>query len=329
MSARFTNGSQAGSFTPNNAVSVRTGSWDGFSSVQYAAQGTAAVQSGAQFVFTVYWTAPPDATGGEIVFNAAGVAANSNPNNAIGNTYTTETRAAPGAPQVNAGGVVSAASFQGSLAEGEIISIFGVNLTTGGPYQAGAFPLPQRLGPTNVRINNIPCPLFYVSSTQINAQVPYYSYSANSSFPLVVGVSSLISTQPVTFSTTAPAIFTPSATGTGPGSILHANYLPVSASNPATAGETVLIFATGLGETQPAGTAGQAALNGNVVAAVSVTIGGVNAAVSYAGVAPGYAGLYQVNTTVPVTNPRLSGNVEVLLTAGTVTSPSGVTITVQ
>jgi uncharacterized protein (TIGR03437 family) len=323
LSARFTNGSQAGSFTPNSTVSVRTGSWDGFA-VQYASQGTAAVQTGSSFTFTVNWTAPADSTGGEIVFDAAGMAATSDPGTPGGRTYITEVRLAAGAPLVNAGGVVSAASFQGPLAGGELVSIFGANLTTGGPYAAAAFPLPMTLGSTDVRLNSIQCPLLYVSTTQINLQVPY-GLSSNGSFPLVVGVNSLISAaQQLTFSETAPSIFNSAGTG----AILHANYSAVSASNPATPGEIVLIFATGLGETVPPSTAGAAATSG-LVTGVSVTIGGVTADVSYAGVAPGYAGLYQVNTTVPVTNPPLSGNVEVLLTAGAVTSPSGVTITVQ
>jgi uncharacterized protein (TIGR03437 family) len=322
LSARFTNGSQAGRFTPNNTVSVQTGTWKGFKNIQYAAQGAAAVQSGSSYTFSVNWTAPPDSTGGEIVFDAASVSAPSDPGTAVGQAYVAEARSAAGAPMINAAGVVSAASFQNSLAAGELISIFGANLTTGGPYAATGFPLPARLGATDVRINGVQCPLLYVSATQINAQVPF-GYAGP--FSLFVAANSLISpTEQVSFSDTAPAIFS----SAGAGAILHANYSAVSAANPATPGEIVLIYATGLGQTMPPSTAGLAAVSATVPA-VSVTIGGATAFVNYAGVAPGYAGLYQVNTTVPVTNPPLSGNLQVALTVGAVTSPSGITITVQ
>jgi uncharacterized protein (TIGR03437 family) len=324
LSARFTTGAQAGSFTPNSTVSVRTGAALGFP-VQYAAQGTAAVQTASSFTFTVNWTTPPDSSGGEIVFDAAGVAGNDDGAVTGDHTYTAEVRSAAGAPQINSGGVVSAASFQGPIAGGELISIFGTNLSTGGPYAASAFPLPVTLGPTDVRIDGILCPLLYVSALQINAQVPNIpSSNSSQTFQLTVGVNSLINAAPVTITNTAPAIFDSS----GAGAVLHADFSPVSVSSPAKAGEIVLIYATGLGETNPQTNIGVAAASGLVAAPVSVTIGGVNAFVNYAGVAPGYAGLYQVNTTIP-TNPPLSGNVEVLLTVGAVTSPSGVTITVQ
>jgi len=303
---------------------VRTGSSLGFP-VQYAAQGMAAIQTASSFIFTVNWTAPPDSMGGEIVFDAAGVAGNNDGAVMGDHTYTTEARSAAGAPQINAGGVVSAASFQGPIAGGELISIFGTNLTTGGPYAASAFPLPVTLGATDVRIGGILCPLLYVSALQINAQVPTVpSSNSSQAFQLTVAVNSLVNATPVTITNSAPAIFDSG----GAGAVLHADYSPVSASSPALAGEIVLIYATGLGETLPPINPGVAATSGLVVAPVSVTIGGATAFVNYAGVAPGYAGLYQVNTTIP-TNPPLSGNVEVLLTVGAVTSPSGVTITVQ
>jgi uncharacterized protein (TIGR03437 family) len=335
LSARFANGSQAGSFTPSGTVSVAIATWDAFP-VQYARPGAAAVQAGPKFFFNVNWTTPPDLSGGEVVFDAAGVAANNDRQASGDHTYTTEVRSAPGSPQVNIGGIVSAASYQSAFSPGQLISIFGTNLTTGGPYLATTFPLPITLGPTDVRLNGLACPLLYVSNTQINAQIPFSNFIPGSSLTLTVALNALTSlASPITIADTAPAIFTisqtgaGSGTGSGPGAILHADYTPVSTSHPATAGEIVLIYATGLGQTLPATTEGLAATSGVVAAPVYVTMGGAMANISYAGVAPTYAGLYQVNTTVPVTNPPLSGNVEVLLTAGAVTSRSGVTITVQ
>jgi len=99
----------------------------------------------------------------------------------------------------------------------------------------------------------------------------------------------------------APALFTFSNTGAGPGAILHQDGVtPVTASNPATAGEVVVMYATGLGAVQPAVPTGTAADGSATVAAnVSVTIGGAPAEVQFAGLAPGFVGLYQINVKVP------------------------------
>ncbi len=325
LSARFANGSQAGTFTPSAAVSVRTGSWGGFA-VQYAANSVAVSQSGNGVTFMAMWTAPPDSSGGTVIFDAAGVSAASGTSSATGNTFTAEARSASGAPQINPGGVVSAASFQGSLAVGELVSIFGQNLSLGYTTAAASTPLPGTLDSTIVQLNNQPCPVLYVSPSQINVQLPFeYSGALN----LTVGVGRIVSPAiPVTLAATAPSIFASSGSGNGAGAILHADYSAVSSSHPAKAGEIVLVFATGLGRTNPPIVEGQGGTAGLVEAPVSVTIGGVTAFVNYAGIAPGFAGLYQINTTVP-TNLQDAGNLAIYLTAGAVTSPSGVTITVQ
>jgi adhesin/invasin len=92
----------------------------------------------------------------------------------------------------------------------------------------------------------------------------------------------------------------------------------------------VLIFATGLGATSPAVLAGAAAPASpglsKTVETVTVTIGGSNAPVSFSGLAPGFAGLYQINAVIP---PSVSGIVDVLVTAGAVTSCSCATVQIQ
>ena len=110
LSARFLNGSQAGAFTPSSQIAVKIASWDNFS-VQYASQASAPAQAGKQFQFNVNWTAPPDASGGPVVFSVVGVAANDD-TNSTDRTYGAEARSASAPPAVNTNGVVSAASFQ-------------------------------------------------------------------------------------------------------------------------------------------------------------------------------------------------------------------------
>lgn len=321
LSARFTNGSQAGSLAvrPGDSnTTVRTASSGGFS-VQYASHLNAPIQAGAGFTFTVNWTAPPDASGGEVVFNAAGMAANNDKKVEGDRTYTTMVRSAGGPPKINSGGVVSAASFvpaPGNLiAPGMLISIFGAGLTSGGPYSAAGFvfPLPATLGPTTVTIGGLQVPLLYVSSTQINAQAPF-EIGESGSKPCVITVNSLSSAQePVFLASAAPGIFT----------VLHTNYSVVDTSKPAAPGEIILIFCTGLGATTPPASTGLAASRQErVVAPVSVTIGGKSAAVLFAGLVQGLAGLYQINAIVPM----VAGSSEVLVMAGTASSPSGVMI---
>jgi uncharacterized protein (TIGR03437 family) len=102
----------------------------------------------------------------------------------------------------------------------------------------------------------------------------------------------------------SPGIFTALSNGTGEAAMLHTDYSLVDASNPAVAGETVLIFLTGLGLVTPAvpdGAAASANPVSKTQSPVYVLIDNQMATVSFAGLAPGYAGLYQVNVVVPKT----------------------------
>jgi len=88
--------------------------------------------------------------------------------------------------------------------------------------------------------------------------------------------------------------------GIGYGAVLHGDYSLVTAQNPAQVGETVAIYLTGLGTTNPViadGSAGPASSQTNNT--IYVYIGGVEATVGYSGLAPQLAGLYQINVTVP------------------------------
>jgi uncharacterized protein (TIGR03437 family) len=96
------------------------------------------------------------------------------------------------------------------------------------------------------------------------------------------------------------------------GAILHANYSLVGPGNPARSGETLLVYSTGLGPLQTAVRSGDASPAANTVFQPVVRIGGQVAAVSYSGLAPGFAGLYQINVVVP---PGLTaGNQNVQIT---------------
>lgn len=225
-------------------------------------------------------------------------------------------------PNVPALGTVNAASYAlsppsvpgtATSSPGALITIFGTSLSAI-TASATSLPLPASLGGTSVDIGGIAARLLYVSPLQINAQVPFELASglfnltvrnaASDSIPILFAVQDAF-----------PGIFTFDATGTGPGAILHnATQLPVTAQDPALPGEFVQIYATGLGRVSPSVALGQPAGSDPPSATVlptTVTIDGMSVPASFAGLAPGYAGLYQVNAQVPEIGP---GTAEVILT---------------
>jgi uncharacterized protein (TIGR03437 family) len=212
---------------------------------------------------------------------------------------------APGAtgPSIALTGAANAASYGAVLAPGEIVSIFGKALAIT-PASAGAAPLPSQLSDVRVSVNGLAAPLFYASPTQINAQIPFETPTGAAQIQVTSTAGTGVLT--VQVATTAPAIFTLNALGTGPGAIEHgATGQLVTSDNPAAGGEIVAVFRTGLGAVNPAVATGAAAPipPPQAVASVQASIAGAPARVTYAGVAPGFAGLYQVNVEIPAGVP--------------------------
>src|SRR5690606_10255216 len=118
--------------------------------------------------------------------------------------------------------------------------------------------------------------------------------------------------------------------GAGQGAILHADYSVNTPEHPAGRGDTVLLYVTGEGQTDPAGVDGQLATAGlpKPKEPVSVTIGGAPAIVDYAGAAPGMvAGVMQINARIP--DGIQPGAAEVIVTVGRYSSPYGVSVRVK
>ena len=113
----------------------------------------------------------------------------------------------------------------------------------------------------------------------------------------------------VPLAASAPGIFSLTQNGLGDGAILHANFAVVNESNPASVGEVIQIFLSGMGAVSPAVVEGVAAPSAEPLARVpaplAVTIGGRAAEVFYNGLAPGLAGLYQLNVRVPSVPPGI------------------------
>ncbi len=233
------------------------------------------------------------------------------------------------APAVNSGGLVNVASFtpatasNGAVAPGSMAALFGANLSSVVEV-ATSTPLPTSLGDTtSVSIGGVNAPLFFASNKQINLQIPFEValLAGPAAINVVVTRGGQTSTaQPISMAAAAPGIFTTGQTGKGQGAILNADYILVNTSAPATAGDTVLVFCTGLGVTTPALATGAVAPAANLTgplianAAVTATVGGVPATVKFAGLAPGYVGLYQVNVQIPA-GVTAGSSVALILTA--------------
>jgi uncharacterized protein (TIGR03437 family) len=237
------------------------------------------------------------------------------------------------APTITAAG--NAGSFQTNFASATWISIFGTNLSTVTyTWQASDFSnglLPTSLQGVSVTIDGIPAYVDYISPTQINALAPD---DANTG-PVQVQVttaqqtSNSLSVQKNQFS---PALFT--IDNGAYVAALHADYTLVGNANllpgvttlPAQPGETILLYGTGFGPTNPPLLTDQLVATPSPLAnTVQVTIGGVAATVVYAGLVE--SGLYQLNVTVPAS--LTSGNAAVVATVGGLSTQSGVAITVQ
>ena len=138
--------------------------------------------------------------------------------------------------------------------------------------------------------------------------------------------------QDVVVAPAQPAVYTQDQSGSGPGVIVDFNAgALVTASAPARVGDTVIIYCNGLGTVTPPIPTGQPAPAGGPLSVtnnpVSITIGGISATVTFAGLAPGFPDLYQVNAVVPagvVAGP----SVPVVLSVAGQTSPA-VTLAVQ
>jgi uncharacterized protein (TIGR03437 family) len=129
----------------------------------------------------------------------------------------------------------------------------------------------------------------------------------------------------------APGVFTLDATGTGQAAVLNQDGSVNSATNPAARGSAISIYATGEGQTSPAGVTGSVTQSNTKTPLLPVTakIGGIDATVQYVGPAPGeVAGLLQVNAVIPQgASPGLAEPVTV--SVGGIVSQAGVTIAVN
>lgn len=237
---------------------------------------------------------------------------------------------------LTAAGIVNAASFAGgAVAAGEIVTVFasGIGpdrLVTAELDAQGLFT--NKLAATSVLFDGVPSPMIYAARGQVSAIVPY-AVATRTTSQVTVDYGGL---RPAAVSVpvvpAAPGIFT-LASGRGQAAALNGNECCNSAQRPARPGDVVVLFATGEGQTSPPGVDGRISNFPTLpeyprpIGAVQLTIGGVEAQITYAGAAPGLvACVLQINAVVPA--GVAEGNAAIVLRIGGRESQTGVTLAI-
>lgn len=213
--------------------------------------------------------------------------------------------------------VTNAASGQQNfVAPGSLITVYGTGSIAIPP---ASYPIPTTVGGVIMSINNVLAPLLFGSGGQINAQVPFEISPSAGAMTISSGGAAVGSANFVVQSV-APGLF---LLGQGRAAVLNADYSINGENQPAAAGSYISAYMTGLGPLDhpvPTGLAASANPLSRVTSPVTATIGGQPASVLFAGLAPGFAGLYQVNLTVPQLPP---GDYALQVTVGGIASNTG------
>jgi uncharacterized protein (TIGR03437 family) len=203
----------------------------------------------------------------------------------------------PLAANIAADGIVNAAAFTSGLAPGGIMAIFGTGLSGAGTATA-------------VDVDGTAAPVLFASAFQVNAQIP--PGTAPGMHTVRVKSAYGAAQQQAVVAAVAPAIFL--LGGAGVGAILNQDYSLNTPLTPLLRGQVLQVFATGLGATARQG---QYSVVATVVTAV---VNGSELPVSFAGLAPGFVGLYQINIPIPAATPPGSGILLTLKQGGQVSN---------
>jgi len=219
-----------------------------------------------------------------------------------GNVYVSDTAnnvirvLKPGSPSISTNGVVNAASFKSPVSPGALATVFGTNFISQNVGALG-LPLDTTLGGVTVTVNGKVAPLLYVTPAQVNFQVPWETALGAANVTVSVdGRTSNSVSVPVEIA--APELFV----SHGYAIVQNSDSTLNGPGNPAKVGSTVTAYLTGSGPVSsrpPDGDAAPASPPSMVTSSVSATIGPETAHVSFAGLAPGFVGLVQLNIEIP------------------------------
>jgi uncharacterized protein (TIGR03437 family) len=205
------------------------------------------------------------------------------------------------------------------LAPGTIVQIYGANLAAQ-TTSASMIPLPTSLSQTSVTVGGLQAPLYYVSSGQINAQIPF-ELAAGSIYQLYVNANGMTSTPiPIPLATDSPGI-----AQHAPGQIIaqHADGSLITATSPAAPSEVIVAYVVGMGLTGQTVSSGTASPAANALDTPTLTLNGAPVTnIIYAGLTPTLVGLYQMNFQVPTSAPN--GNLQLVVTQASGVSASAI-----
>jgi uncharacterized protein (TIGR03437 family) len=219
------------------------------------------------------------------------------------------------------------------LGLGAIVELYGTNLAPR-VGQPSTLPLPPSLQGVSVTINSQTAPLFYVSPGQVNIQVPF-EVTGNRATVQINNNGTLSNQVIIPVAPTSPAVYSyADAQSPNRAIILHTDGVTlVTPTNGAKPGEVVVIYVTGLGALNPAVASGAGNPSSPPLARVTdpkvqVLFGGEPAPnVLFIGGAPSFAGLNQINVTIPATAPTGTNIPVAISTANAYTDLTDVTIT--
>ena len=316
----------------------------------HTADGTLEGGSNGTKTFEIEWMAPPE--DGDVIFYAAGNAANRNNSNMGDRIYTTQNRVQPDSacgaserPILTR--IVDAASGTSAGSSNSLLTLLGRNFATGTSREAhGGYiregKYPTELNCVGVEIAGQRVPILYVQGDQINVQAPTLTQIGTVPVRVIVNPDrqNAMPSDPATVNIQnfSPSFFTFSPTRSiaariPNGGPIIADPSVAPGARPARPGEILELYGTGLGATQPPVPSGALAPNQaiSITGRVTVTVGGTtlsDADVLYAGLAPGnISGLYQINVRLPST--LSSGDIPVTISIGGAQSVAGTTIPVR
>jgi uncharacterized protein (TIGR03437 family) len=226
--------------------------------------------------------------------------------------------AAAGSPAFT--GVVNPASNvppgfpHSGIAQGSIFVAYGTNLGPGNLAQAASLPLSTNLAGTSLSVavngTTVACPIVYTYAGQVAAVLPSNTPVGNGTLTLTYSGKS--GTTPITVVQSNFGISTVNESGGGAAVVTFGNYSVVSTTNSAKPGDGLTLWGTGLGALPAGQSDAGAAAGGNLPAAITVFVGGVQASIAYQGRTPSAVGLDQINFTVPPNAP-LGCNVPIIV----------------
>lgn len=203
----------------------------------------------------------------------------------------------PVTPAIASGSILNAASFKAQVSPGALATLYGSNFIGKGESGTAGVPLPPSFAGVSVSVNGKAAPVLFINTDQINFQIPWETSPGTAT--VTVSSSGVQSAAvKVAVVAAAPGLFYQGKHAL----VQNFDYSLNSSSNPAKDGALIISYLTGAGAVSPViadGAPAPSSPPSEVTSTVTATIGSQPAQVKFAGLAPGFVGLWQVDVIVP------------------------------